>query len=84
MDAIASVLSRAYPPSRRSKLRRLIRFENFLLPVALLAVHPVSYCPTIGPPQALSTPRGFSGWGTQLYAQKCARQTKCERVVPDS
>jgi len=82
MTACICTPSRVYPPKSPKQASTADSFEN--TPVALLAVHPVSYWPHIGPPKGIP-PTRISGWGTcKLYAQKCARQTKCEARRPDS
>jgi hypothetical protein len=58
---------------------------NFCTPVALLAVHPVSYCPTSDLPKAHHHPTQNSVRGTaNCMPRNSAPQTECDDAVPDS
>src|SRR6266436_841441 len=85
MDASHLYSSRIYPPRPSKQASTADSLLNFCTPVALLAVHPVSYCPTSDLPKAHHHPTQFSGRGTaNCMPRNSARQTKCDDAVPDS
>src|SRR5882757_6839873 len=85
MDASHLYSSRVYPPKPPERASAADSFVSFLDPVALLAVHPVSYWPTSNLPRDSTTPRRFPAGGTaNCIPRKGARQTVCESAVPDS
>jgi len=59
MDASHLYSSRVYPPKSPEQASAADSFLGFLDPVALLAVHPVSYSPTSDLPRDSTTPRRF-------------------------
>src|SRR5882762_7682446 len=85
MDASHLYSSRVYPPKSPKQASTADSFVSFCNPVALLALHPVSYCPTSDLPKGQHHPTQISVRGTaNCMPRKRVRQTMCEDAVPDS
>src|SRR5437773_11170631 len=85
MDASHLYSSRVCPPKPTKQASATDSFVCFFVPVALPALHPVSYCPTSDLPKGQHHPTQNSGRGTaNCIPRKGARQTMCEAAVPDS
>ena len=81
MDASHLYSSRVYPPKSPERTSATDSFESFLHPVARLAVHPVSYCPTSDLPRDSPTPRVFPAGVLQTVFLGSARSKQSVRAL---
>src|SRR6266436_2726007 len=81
MDASHLYSSRVYPPKPPERASAADSFVSFLDPVALLAVHPVSYCPTSDLPRDSTTPRRFPAGVLQTVFLGSARSKQSVKLL---